>query len=133
MQQVPVRSCMLTNFFHFFRLYLHTLVKAMLDICSTLTLALAELSKFSGGQISIYTLSLRERESQAISGWLRFHVQVTKNREITTFIFSVQVSIVPCCGLFLSSFIAPTASFNFDLYLYFTYFEKLKIAISILH
>jgi hypothetical protein len=98
---------MLTNFFHFFRLYLHTMEKAMLDICCSLTLALAELSKFSRGQISIYTLSLRERESQAISGWLRFHVQVTKNREITTFIFSVQASAVPLPRSFFYLLVPP--------------------------
>ncbi len=68
----------------------------------------------SPGAKSLSILCHCERESQAISGWLRFHVQVTKNREITTFIFSVQAST-------LSSCIGLTASFNIDLYLYFTW------------
>jgi hypothetical protein len=49
----------------------------------------------------LYLYSATARESQAISGWLRFHVQVTKNREITTFIFSVQASTVPRRVVFL--------------------------------
>ncbi len=88
----------------------------MLVICCTLTMALHGIVKILQGP-NLYLYSVTARESQAISGWLRFHTQVTKNREITTFIFSVQASIVP----FLSSCTAPAASFNIDLYLYFTW------------
>jgi hypothetical protein len=59
-------------------------------------------------------------------------VQVTKNREITTFIFFVQASTIPCRAVFLSSCIVPTASFNLC-FILILYLEKLKIAISKLH